>query len=146
MTTHETQPETLDTAGRHDRPGEDLEVETPMEPSAAPADSASGSDLAETDAPATDLETSEILFAEDELSDLRSRWTEVQSEFVDDPRDCVQKADGLVADVFDKLTSGFSHVRSQLEEQWDRGEEVSTEDLRIALKRYREFFERLLAV
>jgi hypothetical protein len=87
-----------------------------------------------------------MLFADGELSDFRSRWTEVQSAFVDDPRDCVQKADGLVADVVDKLTSGFSHARSQLEEQWDRGEDVSTEDLRIALKRYREFFERLLAV
>jgi hypothetical protein len=143
MTTHETQPETLDTTGRHDRP---VEADTPMEPTPAPADSASGSDPAETDAPATNLETAAILFADGELSDLRSRWTEVQSAFVDDPRECVQKADGLVADVFDKLTSGFSHARSQLEEQWDRGEEVSTEDLRIALKRYREFFERLLAV
>ena len=88
----------------------------------------------------------QMLFADGELTDMRSRWTDVQSAFVDDPRDCVQKADGLVADVVDKLTTGFSEARSQLEEQWGRGEEVSTEDLRIALKRYREFFERLLAV
>ena len=65
---------------------------------------------------------------------MRSRWTEVQSAFVDDPRDCVQKADGLVADVVDKLTTGFSGARARLEEQWSRGEEVSTEDLRIALQ------------
>ena len=64
---------------------------------------------------------------------MRSRWTEVQSAFVDDPRDCVQKADGLVADVVDKLTTGFSGASAHLEEQWSRGEEVSTEDLRIAL-------------
>jgi len=70
----------------------------------------------------------------------------VQSAFVDDPRDCVQKADGLVAEVIDKLTTGFAEARSRLEEQWARGEEASTEDLRVALKRYREFFERLLAV
>ena len=88
----------------------------------------------------------QVLFADGELSGLRSRWTDVQSAFVDDPRDCVQKADGLVADVVDKLSAGFSQARSRLEEQWDRGEEVSTEDLRIALKRYRDFFERLLAV
>ena len=88
----------------------------------------------------------QVLFADGELSGLRSRWTDVQSAFVDDPRDCVQKADGLVADVVDKLSAGFSEARSRLEEQWARGEEVSTEDLRIALKRYREFFERLLAV
>jgi hypothetical protein len=146
MTTHETQPETLDTTGRHDRPAEEVEVDTQMEPTSSPADSTSGTDPVETDAPAADLETTDMLFADGELSDLRSRWAEVQSAFVDDPRDCVQKADGLVADVVDKLTSGFSEARAQLEEQWDRGEEVSTEDLRIALKRYREFFERLLAV
>jgi hypothetical protein len=58
----------------------------------------------------------------------------------------VQKAEELVADVVTKLSAGFSEARSRLEEQWDRGEDVSTEDLRIALKRYREFFERLLAV
>ena len=87
-----------------------------------------------------------MLFADGELSGLRSRWNDVQAAFVDDPRDCVQKADGLVSDVVDKLTTGFADARSRLEEQWARGEEVSTEDLRIALKRYREFFERLLAV
>ena len=98
-------------------------------------------------APGGTAETSDqMLFADGELTDMRSRWVEVQSAFVDDPRDCVQKADGLVADVVDKLTTSFSGARAHLEEQWSRGEEVSTEDLRIALKRYREFFERLLAV
>ena len=86
------------------------------------------------------------LFGDDERTGLRSRWTEVQSAFVDDPRDCVQKADGLVSDVVDKLTAGFANARAKLEEQWSRGEEVSTEDLRLALRRYRDFFERLLAV
>ena len=51
-----------------------------------------------------------------------------------------------MSDVVDQLTTGFSEVRSRLEAQWARGEEASTEDLRLALKRYREFFERLLAV
>ena len=144
MTTHETQSDTFDdTAGRHHGP---VETETSMEPTPDPAASASGAEAAETATPATNVETTDTLFVDGELSDLRARWTEVQSGFVDDPRDCVQKADGLVADVVDKLTSGFAQARSQLEEQWDRGEEVSTEDLRIALKRYREFFERLLAV
>jgi hypothetical protein len=132
MTTHETQPETQ-TTNRGDRVVGDAETSTEVTP-----------EPVETDSPATD--TTEMLFGDGELSDLRSRWTEVQSAFVDDPRDCVQKADGLVADVVDRLTSGFASARSQLEEQWDRGEEVSTEDLRLALKRYREFFERLLAV
>ena len=86
------------------------------------------------------------LFADDEMVGLRARWDSVQASFVDDPKECVQKADGLVSDVVDQLTSSFSHARSRLEEQWARGEDASTEDLRIALKRYREFFDRLLAV
>lgn len=86
------------------------------------------------------------LFADDEMVGLRARWDSVQASFVDDPKECVQKADGLVSDVVDQLTSSFSHARSRLEEQWARGEEASTEDLRIALKRYREFFDRLLSV
>jgi hypothetical protein len=90
--------------------------------------------------------TQEVLFAEDELADMRSRWAGVQAAFVDDPKDCVQKADVLVSDLVDQLTTGFAHARSRLEEQWARGEEASTEDLRVALMHYREFFERLLAV
>jgi hypothetical protein len=127
MATHETQPETLETVepAAEDTTARDARLETP-EP--------------------TPASTEQMLFADGELSDFRSRWTEVQAAFVDDPRDCVQKADGLVADVVDKLTTGFAQVRSRLEDQWDRGEEVSTEDLRIALTRYRDFFERLLAV
>jgi hypothetical protein len=96
----------------------------------------------ETSATSTDQD----LFANDELAGLRARWDNVQAGFVDDPKECVQKADGLVSDLVEQLTAGFSHARSRLEEQWARGEEASTEDLRIALKRYRDFFERLLAV
>ena len=148
MTTHETQPETMDPVTTE---AADAPIDT---------ESTRSSEPVETDEPTTGLEPrqetvdstesadsgDQMLFADGELSGLRSRWTEVQSAFVDDPRDCVQKADGLVADVVEKLTAGFAQARSQLEEQWDRGEKVSTEDLRIALKRYREFFERLLAV
>jgi hypothetical protein len=71
----------------------------------------------------TESPTEKSLFAEDELSGLRSRWDEVQSGFVDDPTECVQKADGLVSDVVDRLTTGFSEARSRLEAQWARGEE-----------------------
>jgi hypothetical protein len=102
---------------------------------------AAGSIPAETE-PSTD----KTLFAHEDLSGLRSRWDDVQAAFVDDPKECVQKADALVAEVVEQLTTGFSEVRSRLEAQWARGEEASTEDLRIALKRYREFFQRLLAV
>lgn len=86
------------------------------------------------------------LFGGIDLSGLKSRWDDVQAAFVDDPRECVQKADHLVSDVVEQLTSGFAQARSQLEEQWSRGQEASTEELRVALKRYREFFQRLLSV
>jgi hypothetical protein len=97
--------------------------------------------------PRTDVEptASELLFAAD-TSGLRSRWDDIQSSFVDDPAACVQKADGLVEEVIAQLTSAFADARSHLEEQWARGENASTEDLRQALTRYREFFQRLLAV
>ena len=94
----------------------------------------------------TEPSTEKSLFAEDELSGLRSRWDDVQAAFVDDPKKCVQEADALVAEVVEQLTTGFSAARSRLEAQWARGEEASTEDLRLSLKRYREFFQRLLSV
>lgn len=87
----------------------------------------------------------ELLFAAD-ASGLRSRWDDIQASFVDDPADCVQKADTLVTEVVDQLTAAFSDARSRLEAQWARGEQASTEDLRLALQRYREFFQRLLTV
>jgi hypothetical protein len=90
--------------------------------------------------------TEKALFADNELSDLQSRWADVQAAFVDDPRESVHKADGLVSDVVEHITTNFSQARSHLEEQWGRGEDVSTEDLRVALRSYREFFQRLLAV
>ena len=116
--------------------GETAPAEAPVEAAAPAQHSAVGSESS----------TEAVLFADDELADMRSRWAGVQAAFVDDPKDCVQKADVLVSDLVDQLTTGFSHARSRLEEQWARGEEASTEDLRVALMHYREFFERLLAV
>jgi hypothetical protein len=94
----------------------------------------------------TESPTQRPLFADEELAGLRARWDNVQAGFVDDPKECVHKADGLVSDVVDQLTIGFTETRSRLEEQWARGEQASTEDLRLALRRYRDFFERLLVV
>jgi hypothetical protein len=86
------------------------------------------------------------LFADNELQSFRGRWEQVQGGFVDEPRESVRKADDLVSDLVDRLTSGFAETRSGLEEQWNKGEEASTEDLRVALTRYRAFFNRLLKV
>jgi hypothetical protein len=86
------------------------------------------------------------LFASTDLEQFRGQWNTVQAGFVDDPRSCVEQADGLVSAVVEQLSNGFAEARSRLEQQWSRGEDASTEDLRVALKRYREFFDRLLAV
>ena len=85
------------------------------------------------------------LFADDERSSLNALWNNIQATFVDEPRRSVEQADALVSEVVDRLTEGFSRARSGLEEQWAQGEEVSTEELRIAVQRYRAFFNRLLA-
>jgi len=84
------------------------------------------------------------LFSESEMGDLRSQWSKVQTGFVDEPRQTVEEADKLVAAVMQRLAEGFANERSGLEKQWDRGDNVSTEDLRLALQRYRSFFDRLL--
>jgi hypothetical protein len=86
------------------------------------------------------------LFPGAEAEAMRSRWTEIQAAFVDEPRRAVEQADGLVAEAIKKLAEMFAAERDRLEGQWDRGDDVDTEDLRQALQRYRSFFTRLLAV
>jgi hypothetical protein len=86
------------------------------------------------------------LFPNDELDNLRTRWKEIQTNFVDEPRKAVEQADGLVASAMKRLAEVFADERSNLEQQWDRGDNVSTEDLRVAFRRYRSFFDRLLSV
>ena len=84
------------------------------------------------------------LFSESEMTDLRSQWSNLQTGFVDQPRRTVEDADKLVASVMQRLAEGFANERSGLEKQWDSGDNVSTEGLRVALQRYRSFFDRLL--
>ena len=84
------------------------------------------------------------LFSESEMGDFRMQWSKIQTGFVDEPRRTVQDADKLVAAVMHRLAEGFANERSSLEKQWDSGDNVSTEDLRVALQRYRSFFDRLL--
>jgi hypothetical protein len=86
----------------------------------------------------------ERLLDEDEVAGLLARWKEIQVGFVDQPRDTVAQADALVADLMQRLAAMFASERQELEAQWSRGEQVSTEDLRQNLQRYRSFFERLL--
>ena len=87
-----------------------------------------------------------MLFKPEEAGQFRTRWTDVQGAFVDSPRSAVERADALVAETMKRLAEMFSEERAKLEGQWDRGDNVTTEDLRVALQRYRAFFDRLLNI
>jgi hypothetical protein len=104
--------------------------------SAAPAAGRGGGDPT--------AETTELL-PEAERGDLQRQWEGIQTGFVDEPRQTVEQADALVATVMQRLAEGFAQERDRLEQQWGRGEDISTEDLRVALQRYRSFFQRLLS-
>lgn len=85
------------------------------------------------------------LLASGDAEGFRARWTDVQTGFVDAPRRAVEQADALVAELMQHLARTFADERGRLETQWDRGDDVPTDDLRTAFQRYRSFFERLLA-
>jgi hypothetical protein len=87
----------------------------------------------------------EPLLPDNQTEGFTLRWQELQTEFVDRPRESVEQADALVADLMRRLAAGFADERERLEAQWDRGDDVSTEELRVALTRYRSFFDRLLS-
>jgi hypothetical protein len=91
-------------------------------------------------------ETNLPLFAQNDTQDFRSRWEKIQIGFVDEPRSAVEQADELVASAIKRLAEVFAAERQKLEAEWDKTDNVSTEDLRIALRRYRSFFDRLLSV
>ena len=107
--------------------------------------------LAATEIPTAQRQTSEdgqlaALFLPDVAKDFRSHWDAVQISFVDDPRLAVQQADELVAQVMKSLAGTFSNERTKLEAQVDLTDKASTENLRLVLRRYRSFFERLLSL
>lgn len=91
-------------------------------------------------------ENHEPLLPQDFVQQLRTRWDQVQTGFVDEPRDAVKHADELVAETIQRLAQSFADERGRLEDQWGRGDNVDTEDLRQALRKYRSFFQRLLSV
>jgi hypothetical protein len=85
------------------------------------------------------------LLGNHEMQHIVGQWKDIQAEFVDEPRKAVQDADALVAELMQRLAQTFASEREQLESQWARGDDVSTEDLRQSLRRYHSFFERLVA-
>jgi glutathione S-transferase len=86
------------------------------------------------------------VLAPPDARDLKAHWDHIQASFVDEPRRSVEEADGLVAETMQRIAQRFAAEREELERQWTRGDDVSTEDLRVALTRYRAFFDRLLSM
>jgi hypothetical protein len=86
------------------------------------------------------------LLAADEMEGFRARWHAVQGSFVDEPRKAVQEADELVDSLVQRIVNSIADQRKKLETGWDRGQDISTEDLRQSLRKYRAFFDRLLTV
>jgi hypothetical protein len=86
------------------------------------------------------------LFSDEEERNFRTRWKDIQTDFVDEPRRSVEQADELIAKLLQRLAESFSEQRSHLERQWEKSDSASTEDLRLALRRYRSFFDRLLSI
>jgi len=114
-------------------------LRAPAEQSVPARQAAPGSDPGAGDQPRAQL------LEDNELQNLLVQWKDIQAEFVDEPRKAVQAADALVAELMQRLAQMFASERAQLESRWSGGEDVSTEDLRRGLRRYRSFFERLLA-
>ena len=118
----------------------------PAPPPLASPPEAHGMGDAESSVVVTSDATGASLLGDEQSRRFRSRWDDIQASFVDEPREAVGATDALVREATDALHESFERDRRQLEGIWDRGEEVTTEDLRVTLRRYRSFFERLLAV
>jgi len=158
----ERRPPSPDTDARrqllHDEPARNAEPETVLLPQssevARPASNIERENrsVAARSAPPvrndedTAVEQPVSLFPDTDVTDYRSRWSSIQTAFVDEPRKAVQDADNLVKSVLNKLSESFTQERQTLVNQWGRGDNVSTEDLRITLRCYRSFFDRLLSV
>jgi len=91
-------------------------------------------------------QTAQALMSKRQTEDMRERWKTIQASFVDEPRKAVQDADQLVKSAVQQIEEVFREQRSQMEQQWSGGKDVSTEDLRLSLQRYRTFFDRLLSL
>ena len=96
--------------------------------------------------PGAQAEGPQPLLPADFTSDLKGKWDHIHTGFVDEPRAAVKEADELVATAMKRIAETFANERNNLEQAWDRGSDVSTEDLRIALQKYRSFFQRLLSL
>jgi hypothetical protein len=138
LTGRRTQPTTDDVMRDDDADG------APMRSPLTEANRAGDAPRAATDVAAETTGNEPLLGAEDGAR-FERQWHQVQLAFVDEPREAVEKADHLVAELMRHLAETFADERNRLETAWSAGEDVDTENLRVALTRYRSFFQRLLA-
>ena len=141
-------PVEADAEGRRDAPAAEVIEAPPAGDADAGAVPAERTETESAPEPARDGDRTDAGDAGPLLEDserYQARWEEIQVRFVDEPRGAVEEADALVATVMKSLAEGFAQERERLEAQWGRGEDISTEDLRVALQRYRTFFQRLLS-
>jgi hypothetical protein len=134
-----TQATTTDISG--------TETHAPLEQRAEPESLAPAPTAVQPARPSqTNEENRTPLFAADAAESFRSRWQDIQTSFIDEPTRAVEQADSLVAEIMQQLAKTFADERSQLEAQGEHGKDISTEDLRMALRHYRSFFDRLLSI
>jgi hypothetical protein len=125
------------------RQGDGYQEVTATSPDPGPAPTATPAPYAAADTTGTaPTDGDGQLLAAGDAAAFRARWTDVQHGFVDAPRQAVEHADRLVAELMQHLARTFADERGRLEDQWDRGGDASTEDLRAAFQRYRSFFDR----
>lgn len=125
----------------------ETETQAPLEQRAEPASLVPAPTADQPPGPAqTNEENRTPLFAADAAESFRSRWQDIQTSFVDEPTRAVEQADSLVAEIMQQLAKTFADERAQLEAQGEHGKDISTEDLRMALRHYRSFFDRLLSI
>jgi len=144
MRQHRDATTTEDIAAVEERPEPGAIDSAPVavDETARPADTTAAGQAAPRE---TGDSPADLLFDEADTDRFRARWREVQSGFVDDPKNAVQDADLLVAELMQELASAFSQRKRVLEDQWREGTDAETEDLRLALRGYRSFFDQLLA-
>lgn len=141
---HEAEPDTVPASADTVEPERPEQTDEDAKTQAAPLSSDPSQAAAGEHEPDADRERSPLL-PQDEAAEFQTRWKALQTSFVDEPRRAVEEGDTLVAELMQRLANSFAEERQSLETQWDRGDDVSTEDLRIALQRYRSFFDRLLS-
>jgi hypothetical protein len=146
------EPTTADLAGVRDQKERTIEMDSrvsaPVRTDARATDARAGGGAAAGTATARAKEEEDLspLFSTNEAEEFQQRWNDIQVAFVDEPRQAVEDADRLIAQTMKRLAEVFADERQKLEHQWDQGDNVSTEELRVALRRYRCFFSRLLRV